>query len=84
MLLEIFAHCFPVFEQVFAERIDQRGQFFPAAFPGCIDTFMFPEGRPILVAALPEVASDMAYTAILPITVGIVLAHVSFRARNHR
>ena len=60
MLLDVFAHRFPALEKVFTERIDQRGQFFLAAFPGYVDAFVFPEGGPILVAALPEVSSDKA------------------------
>jgi hypothetical protein len=77
MLLDVFAHRFPALEKVFTERIDQRGQFFLAAFPGYVDAFVFPEGGPILVAALPEVSSDMANAAIILIVAGIIHVHAA-------
>ena len=78
MLLDVFAHCLPALEQVFAEGFDQRGQFFLAAFPGRFAAFVFPEGRPILVAALPEVASQMTYAPVFVIAPRVV----QFRAAN--
>lgn len=77
MLLDVFAHCLPALEQVFAEGFDQRGQFFLAAFPGRFAAFVFPEGRPILVAALSEVSSDMADASILLIAPRVVQLHAA-------